>query len=198
MYSYVRFHKMIRVQIVVFLLLGMILCAQQLKWRCHFQASGGINPITDPRSYDRHCRFTVNNSVDLSCATTISMTKAYSTKTIVAVAAYCCVVASTTNAFVVPSSHSSPTLSCPKTAPSKNLLFSPTIRPFDSTNDAPSPTKRGNLKAGTTLSSPSSSPSLSSDQKSLLSVGLWCLMDVAFRRLFQRMNLASKFPSSLG
>jgi len=39
---------------------------------------------------------------------------------------------------------------------------------------------------------------MSSDQKSLLSVGLWCLMDVAFRRLFQRLNLASKFPSSLG
>jgi hypothetical protein len=29
-------------------------------------------------------------------------------------------------------------------------------------------------------------------------VGLWCVLDVAFRRLFQRLDIASKFPSSLG
>ena len=46
--------------------------------------------------------------------------------------------------------------------------------------------------------STTSSPQLTSDQKSILSVGLWCVLDVTFRRLFQRLDIASKFPSSLG
>eukprot|EP00751_Fragilariopsis_kerguelensis_P046081 CAMPEP_0170983628 /NCGR_PEP_ID=MMETSP0736-20130129/4361_1 /TAXON_ID=186038 /ORGANISM="Fragilariopsis kerguelensis, Strain L26-C5" /LENGTH=626 /DNA_ID=CAMNT_0011407131 /DNA_START=77 /DNA_END=1958 /DNA_ORIENTATION=+ len=49
-----------------------------------------------------------------------------------------------------------------------------------------------------TSSSSSSSLSLSSDQKSILSVGIWCLLDIGFRRVFQRLGIAGKFPSSLG
>ena len=58
------------------------------------------------------------------------------------------------------------------------------------------------LDASTTSASATTSTSytltLSSDQKSIFSVGIWCLLDIVFRRIFQRLDIASKFPSSLG
>mmetsp|Transcript_8453 Transcript_8453/g.20886 ORF Transcript_8453/g.20886 Transcript_8453/m.20886 type:complete len:558 (+) Transcript_8453:138-1811(+) len=126
------------------------------------------------------------------------MTKARATRTIAAVAIHCCVLASSTsNAFVVPSSLSSHTLTSFKITPSRNLIISPPIQSFGTIEESQSKSYRGHLEAAPILSSSSSSASLSSDQKSVLSVGLWCALDIAFRRLFQSLDLATKFPSSL-
>lgn len=139
------------------------------------------------------------NQSKSDCAYTIIMTKGHSARTVVAVAIHCFVIASTTsNAFVIPSSLSSPTLPSLKTSPSRNLIISPPIHSFSTTNNAPTQSNQGKLEASPIFSSSStSSPSLSSDQKSVLSVGLWCVLDIAFRRLFQILDLATKFPSSL-
>jgi len=39
--------------------------------------------------------------------------------------------------------------------------------------------------------------SLTQDDKAILSVGLWCTLDIAFKKLFVALGIAGKFPSSL-
>mmetsp|Transcript_89249 Transcript_89249/g.182039 ORF Transcript_89249/g.182039 Transcript_89249/m.182039 type:complete len:431 (-) Transcript_89249:10-1302(-) len=110
--------------------------------------------------------------------------------TITAAIAYCCVVASTTSAFVTPSSRS-PSFVAPKATPkiARMNLVSPPSLLFDTAIV---------VRSSVAMASSSTSSSLTSDQKSILSVGLWCMLDIAFRRFFVRLNIASKFPSSLG
>lgn len=95
-----------------------------------------------------------------------------------------------TTAFVMPSSHSLVPTVVTQSRISLETSYSTVSLSVHKTNES-------KLRAGTTTSS-SSSSALSPDQKSVLSVGIWCLLDIAFRRVFQKLNLATKFPSSLG
>jgi hypothetical protein len=125
----------------------------------------------------------------------------FPSRTIVAATAYCCFLASTTTAFVTPSSLSPSFVGTKTATAARNLILPPPSLSlsFETTNGGPSYAKGKARSATTSLSSSSTSSSqLTTDQKSILSVGLWCVLDVAFRRLFQRLDIASKFPSSLG
>ena len=118
---------------------------------------------------------------------------------IIASAAYCCFVAAiTASAFVTPSSPSQSFLALNFVAKAKKRIVPPSSLSFEITNDRKVPHGKRNARSATISSSSTASPALTSDQKSVMSVGLWCLLDIAFRRLFQRLGIASKFPSSLG
>jgi len=115
----------------------------------------------------------------------------------------------TTNAFVLPSpttrarARTTTTTSSALTRVSvrKTTLGFITTRKNNNTVNADDITTcrvGSQIDASSTLTSSSSSLSLSSDQKSILSVGIWCLLDIGFRRVFQRLGIAGKFPSSLG
>ena len=55
------------------------------------------------------------------------------------------------------------------------------------------------MQAGDSLAIINCSPPASQTRHNLiLSVGLWCVLDILFRRIFQGLNIANKFPSSLG
>lgn len=122
-----------------------------------------------------------------------------SLRKIVAATAYYCFVASiTTDAFVTPSFRS-PSLLAPNRATlARNRVVPPSSLSFEITKNDGLSHSKGNARSATTFSSSTASSKLSSDQKSVLSVGLWCVLDIAFRRLFQRLGIATKFPSSLG
>ncbi len=118
---------------------------------------------------------------------------------IVAATAYYCFVASiTTSAFVTPSFRS-PSILVPNPATlARNRVVPPSSLSFEITKNDGLSHSNGNVRSATTFSSSTASSKLSSDQKAILSVGLWCVLDIAFRRLFQRLDIATKFPSSLG
>ena len=123
----------------------------------------------------------------------------FPSRTIVAATAYCCFLASTTTAFVTPSSLSPASFVGSKTATAARNPILPQFLSFERTTSVSTYAKGRARSAATSLSSSTTSSSqLTSDQKSILSVGLWCVLDVTFRRLFQRLDIASKFPSSLG
>ncbi|MGK3742922.1 MAG: hypothetical protein ACI90V_009778 [Bacillariaceae sp.] len=126
-------------------------------------------------------------------------------------------ILSSTNAFVIPSSSSTTPTTRISTFTTSSSSFKRNIndgcnhhihnnnhaaqlRLFnDADHHYSSSQSQSQLDASTTTApSASSSLTLSSDQKSVLSVGIWCLLDVVFRRIFQRLDIASKFPSSLG
>ena len=124
----------------------------------------------------------------------------------------------TTNAFVIPSYSTAPTTristftsSSSSTRNIKNDRCNHRIhnnndvaqlRLFNDGDHHHHSLSLSQLDASTTSTSATTSTSytltLSSDQKSIFSVGIWCLLDIVFRRIFQRLDIASKFPSSLG
>ena len=117
-------------------------------------------------------------------------------KIVAATAYYCFVSSITTSAFVTPSS---PSLLAPHTAGASRIRTSPpSSLSFEVTKNNGFSNSNGKARSAMTFSSSTASSKLTSDQKSILSVGLWCVLDIAFRRLFQRLDIATKFPSSLG
>lgn len=133
------------------------------------------------------------------------MSNRFSFRTIVAATAYGCWIASTTTAFVTPSTRSTPSLLIPNIrvspAPSRVSLEPLSGRPQELQLQLQPQQLANHAKAQwatAAAASSSSSSSLTADQKSILSVGLWCTLDICFRRLFQKLGIASKFPSSLG
>jgi hypothetical protein len=122
----------------------------------------------------------------------------------------------TTNAFVIPSSSTAPATRISTFTSSSSFTrniktdgcnhrihnnnYVALLRLFND-GDHHHSLSQSQLDASTTSTSgttSSASLTLSSDQKSIFSVGIWCLLDVVFRRIFQRLDIASKFPSSLG
>lgn len=132
------------------------------------------------------------------------MSNRFSFRTIVSATAYGCWIASTTTAFVTPSTRSPKSLLVPKiqVSPPSRVSLEPSSFQTKLQQQPRQPHSANHAKAqwatAATSSSSSSSSSLTADQKSILSVGLWCTLDICFRRLFQKLGIASKFPSSLG
>ncbi len=118
---------------------------------------------------------------------------------IIAATACCCFVSSiTVSAFVTPWSRSASLLIPNYAAASGNRIISASSLSFENTKNGGLSHSNGKARSAMTFSSSTAPSKLTSDQKSILSVGLWCVLDIAFRRLFQRLDIATKFPSSLG